>query len=83
MWTFLMMMFFILLFFIFLFFPLELFNIAIPDFPLSDFASQVIGDWGSGCCSFFLDIGIDGLDLSSLVIELVSHGLLDSLYIFA
>lgn len=82
MWGFLMMMFLILFLFIFLFFPLKLFNVTIPDFPLSDFASQVIGDWWSGSCSFFLDIGIDGLDLSSLVIELVSHGLLDSLDVF-
>jgi hypothetical protein len=62
---------------------LELFDISIPDFPLGDLASKVVGDGWAGSCSSFLDGGVDSLDLSVLVVEFVLHGLFDGFNIFA
>ena len=55
----------------------QVFDVAIPDFPLSDLPSDVfVGRWTSGC-SLLPDFWVDGLHFSTVVIELVSHRLLD------
>ena len=62
---------------------LELLDVAIPDIPLSDFASQIVSDrWTSGCPSF-LDRSVDCLDLPVLVVKFIFHGLLDGFNIFS
>lgn len=78
-----MMMLFVFLFFILFFFSFELFNVAVPDLPLCNLSSEIISDWGFSGSSSLLDIWINSLNLSSFVIELVSHGLFDSLHIFS
>ena len=62
---------------------LELFDISVPDFPLGDLTSKVVGDGWTGSCSSFLNGSVDSLDLSILVVEFVLHGLFDSFNIFA
>ena len=73
----------LILLLIFLLLPLKFFNISVPDLPLSDFTSQIISNWRSGSGSLLFDIRVDSLDLTTFVIELVSHRLLDGLNIFA
>ncbi len=72
-------------FFLFVLFllPLEFLNVLVPNFPLSDFASQVVSNWGFCGCSSFLNVGVNRLHFSAFVVELVSHGLLDGFDVFA
>lgn len=78
-----MMVLLVLLLFILFLLSFELFNISVPYFPLSDFAPQIVSNWWLCCSSSFLNVRINRLDLPSLIVELVSHRLLDGLDIFA
>ena len=55
----------------------QVFDVAIPDFPLSDLPSDVFVGRGTSGSSFLSDFWVDGLHFSTVVIELVSHRLLD------
>ncbi len=72
-----MVVFLVLFPLIFLFLTLELLNVLVPNLPLSDLTPQVIRDWRLGGSTFLLDVGVYGLHLAALVVELVAHGLLD------
>lgn len=67
---------------VFIFF-FELLDVGVPDGPLGDLSSEVVGDGRAGGSSSFLDGRVDGLYFSIFVVEFVLHGLLDSFYIFS
>lgn len=73
---------FLLLFIIFVLF-LKLFNIAIPNFPLSYLSSKIVSYRRASCSSSLFNRRVDSLDLSTFVIEFISHCLLNSFNIFA
>ena len=73
----------VLLFLVLFFLTLEFLNVLVPDLPLGDLAPQVVRDRGLGGCAFLLDVGVDSLDLATLVVELVAHRLLYGLDVFA
>jgi len=58
-------------------------DIGIPDIPLGDFASDVLVDRRTGGCTSLPGFGVNGLDLSTVVVEFVPHGLLDHLDVLA
>lgn len=62
---------------------LELVDVGVPYFPLSDLSPEVICYWRASGSSSFLDGGVDGLNLSTLIIELVPHSLFDGIHIFS
>lgn len=73
-----------LIWFIIIFaFFLELLDVGIPDSPLSNLSSEIIGDGGTSCCSPFFDWRIDSLYFSVFVVEFILHGLLYSFNIFS
>lgn len=55
------------------FFTFEPVDVAIPDIPLGDLTPDVFVDGRAGCCSSLPGFGVDGLDLSGIVVEFVSH----------
>ena len=61
----------------------ELFDVRVPNLPLSDFSSQIIGDGRASSCSSLSYGSVDGLNFSIFVVEFVLHCLLDSFCIFA
>lgn len=77
------MMLFVFLLFVLFFLSFEFLDVLVPDFPLGNFASEVVSDGRLCGSTFLLYVWVDGLDLSAFVVELVSHGLLDGLNIFA
>lgn len=73
-----------LIWFIIIFaFFLELLDVGIPDSPLSNLSSEIIGDGGASSCSPFFDWRIDSLYFSVFVVEFILHGLLYSFNIFS
>ena len=69
-------------FLVFLSFLLKIFDIGIPYFPLSYLSSNILcRGWNCGYSSFF-DFRINCLDLTTIIIELISHWLLDCFNIF-
>lgn len=60
----------------------EILDVAIPNVPLSDFTSQVICYWGACCSSSLFDIWINCLNLSTFIIEFISHCLFNGFNIF-
>lgn len=71
------------LFLVLLLFFLELGNIAVPDIPLCNLPSEIVSN-GRTCSSTSLfDLVVNRLNLTTFVVELVSHSLLDSLDVFA
>ena len=73
---------FLLLLVIFVLF-LKFLNIAIPHFPLSYLSSKVVGNRRTSCSSSFFNRRVNSLNLSTFVIEFISHCLLNSFNIFA
>lgn len=76
---FFLMMNFFLIFVLFL----KLFNIWIPYLPLSNLSSQIINYRRVSCGSSLFYTGICCLNLSTLIIEFISHCLFNSLNIFS
>lgn len=73
---------FLLLLVIFVLF-LKFLNVAIPHFPLSYLSSKVVGNRRTSCSSSFFNRRVNSLNLSTFVIEFISHCLLNSFNIFA
>jgi hypothetical protein len=61
----------------------ELIDVSIPYLPLSHFTPKIICYWRASRSSSLLNRWVDSLDLSTLIIKLVSHCLFDSIHIFS
>ena len=62
---------------------LKFLDVAIPHFPLSYLTSKVVGNRRTSCSSSFFNRRVNSLNLSTFVIEFISHCLLNSFNIFA
>lgn len=61
----------------------ELLDVGVPYLPLSNFSSEVVGNWRASRCSNLLYWRVNGLNLSALIVELVSHCLFNGLNILS
>ena len=66
----------VLLLFVLFLLTLEFLNVLVPDLPLGDFTPQIVRNWGLGGSTFLLNVRVNCLDLTALVVELVAHCLL-------
>lgn len=61
---------------------LKIFNISIPNIPLSNLSSYILSWRWNRCSTSLFYLRINCLNLSSVVVEFISHWLFNSFYIF-
>ena len=55
----------------------QILNVVIPNIPLSDFTTDVDVCWELSCGSSFFHFWVNCLNFSSVIVELIPHGLFD------